>query len=119
MTEVVDWNQFDDNRLRLLQLVAAQADLIATPQHLNNQNFHRLIKTVYDANIVSAAELGRIGRRDPTTASRWINGHSTPDSFAQEAILKLIAIEAREQADKIRSKAKLATSPARRKSAPR
>lgn len=114
----VTWSEFDQNRLRFLHLVSDQADLIAT-QHRTDENFHRLIKIAYEGNIMSAAELGKIGRRDPTTASRWINGHSTPDSFAQEAILKSVASKAREQAEKIRAKGNLATSSSGRKSAPR
>lgn len=112
----VMWSEFDQNRLRFLHLVSDQADLIAT-QHLTNENFHRLVKIAYEGNIVSAAELGKFGRRDPTTASRWINGHSAPDPFAQEAILKLIAIKAREQAEQLPSK--FATTSHRRKTAPR
>ena len=75
------WNDFDSNRLAFLSLVADKANVIATA-HLTDENFHRLIKIAYDGNIISAARLGEFGRRDPTTASRWINRHSTPDLFA-------------------------------------
>jgi hypothetical protein len=112
----VTWVEFDRNRSRFLQLVADQAELIAN-QHLRDENFHRLIKIACDGKIVSAAQLGEIGRRDPTTASRWINGHSTPDSFAQEAILKRIAIEARRQAEN--DLGKVGATVSRRKAAPR
>ena len=115
LTEVT-WDEFNLNRSRFLHLVADQAELIAN-HHLTDDNFHRLIKIAYDGNIISAAKLGTMGRRDPTTASRWINGHSTPDTFAQEAILISIAKEARQQADT--AKGKLATLPSRRKSSTR
>jgi hypothetical protein len=108
------WREFDLNRSRFLQLVAEQAELIAT-RHLSDENFHRLIKIAYEGNIISAAQLGKFGRRDPTTASRWINGHSTPDSFAQEAILKRIAAQANEQAEKARSVSMADSARTRRK----
>ena len=98
------WNDLDNNRLTFLSLVADKANVIATA-HLTDENFHRLIKIAYDGNIISAARLGEFGRRDPTTASRWINRHSTPDSFAQEAILKRIAAEATAQASHYKSEA--------------
>src|SRR5258705_6369910 len=108
------WSDFDLNRSKFLQLVADYADKIAT-RHLTAENFHRLIKIAYEGNIISAAQLGEFGRRDPTTASRWINGHSTPDSFAQEAILKRIAAQANEQAEKVRSVSMADTARTRRK----
>jgi uncharacterized Zn finger protein len=115
-TEVA-WDEFDRNRSMFLKLVADQAELIAT-HHLTDENFHRLISIAYEGKIVSAAQLGQIGRRDPTTASRWINRHSTPDSFAQEAILKRIAIHANELAEKIRS-SNVGSAPSPRKAATR
>ena len=111
------WEDFDSNRLGFLRLVADRAELIAT-RHLNDENFHRLIRIAYDGNIVSAAQLGEFGRRDPTTASRWINGHSTPDSFAQEAILKRIAMQANEAAEKMRSVSSSKAIRTRRKAVP-
>jgi hypothetical protein len=108
------WGEFDLNRSKFLQLVADHAEKIAT-RHLTAENFHRLIKIAYDGNIISAAQLGEFGRRDPTTASRWINRHSTPDSFAQEAILKRIAAQANEQAEKARARLKVASAPPRRR----
>jgi hypothetical protein len=108
------WSDFDFNRSKFLQLVADHAEKIAT-RHLTGENFHRLIKIAYDGNVISAAQLGEFGRRDPTTASRWINGHSTPDSFAQEAILKRIAAQANGQAEKVRSLSMADSAPLRRK----
>jgi hypothetical protein len=115
------WNDFDSNRLAFLGLVADKANVIARLVAEANVNaadtdeyFHRLIKIAYDGNILSAAQLGEFGRRDPTTASRWINGHSTPDSFAQEAILKRIAAEATAQAVQLRSDYKRTDAPRRK-----
>jgi hypothetical protein len=96
----LEWDEFSKNRITFLRLVAQKARIVAS-RHLNDDNFFRLIRIAYDGKIISAAQLGEFGRRDPTAASRWINRHSSPDSFAQEAILSRIAEVAEEDADKL------------------
>jgi hypothetical protein len=89
------------DEVEVLRTLSGLAKAVAA-QHLEGDNFRHLVKFAYDRRIVSAERLGEIGRVDPTTASRWINGRSTPSALAQEAILLRIAEEAAAQAARLR-----------------
>lgn len=75
-------------------------------KHLSDENFQRVIQFAYEQRIITADQLGNFGRVDRTTASRWINGHSAPNTFVQEAVLAKIAEEASIQANQLWANAK-------------
>ena len=97
----VGFEELRSKDIALLRTLAGLAKAVAV-KHLDDNNFRYLVKFAHDRRIISAERLGKMGKVDRTTASRWINGHSSPSTLAQEAILLKIAEDAASQANHVR-----------------
>jgi hypothetical protein len=91
------FDELTQARIAVLRKVATIAKVVAE-HHLSDENFQLFVKFVNEQRIVGPDKLGEMGRVDRTTASRWINGHSAPNSITQEAVLFKIGDVAAQQA---------------------
>ena len=95
-------------RIGVLRKVASFAKIIALNQGgFDDNQFKLLIKFASDQRIVAADEVGAMGNVDRTTASRWINGHTTPNSIVQREVLSRISQKAAEMANALVSTLKV------------
>ncbi len=79
---------------RSLILAIGTAAAEVAREHLAASEFHAILREAVDAKILSVERVAEIGRVDRTTASRWINNHTTPNAVVQEVILVQIDSEA-------------------------
>jgi hypothetical protein len=89
-----------ESRRSTLRRIQSLSSAVAK-HHLNEESFPFVLKSAYEEHVISVAELGKIAHSDPTTASRWINGHTHPNPLVQEAILRKIAELAKQEADEL------------------
>jgi hypothetical protein len=83
-----------NNAERALLLEYASTIAMVLSTHTSRDRFRKLAAFAYNKNIVSADELGAFGMSDRSTASRWINGQSSPSTLTQSVILERLADKA-------------------------
>src|SRR4051794_19302634 len=76
-----------ETRASTLRRIASFA-LAVAKNHISkdSNSFSFVLRSAYEANIINVADLGGLGYSDPTTASRWLNGVTTPNPLTQEGI---------------------------------